>query len=112
MAEFYDKFVGQPISSFFENCNAFEHFSVELKQKKKAFIWKDGELEDFLLSKTEKRSDICDILHVAYTDDIPSLKKSIYHALNKGLSQKKEEEFAAIIKDFDDIPRLKSFLED
>lgn len=112
MAKVCEKFVGQPISSFLEDRNAFEHFSVKLKQKKKAFIWRDGELEDFLLSKTEKRSEICTTLQVKNIDDIPSLKTSIYHALNKGLSRKKEEDLAAKIKDFDDIPRLKSFLED
>lgn len=110
LSEQCNDFVGHPISSFIEDRNKFRHFSDELKQKEKAFFWSDGRLEDFLLSKTEKRSTICKLLQVKYTDDIPTLKNSMKNALNKGLSQEKEEKLVTIIHDFDDFPRLMSFL--
>lgn len=112
LSEQCNDFVGHPISSFLEDCNKLKHFSDELKQKEKTFFWRDGQLEDFLLSKTEKRSTICNLLKVKYTDDIPTLKNSMKNALNMGLSQEKEENLATIIMDFDDIPRLMSFLKE
>lgn len=34
------------------------------------------------------------------------------NALNKGLSQEKEEKLVTVIQDFDDFPRLMSFLDE
>lgn len=108
----YREFVNKPITTFLNASDQFKDFSDELKKNKKAFIWKNGDLEDFLLSKTEKRSDICNLLDVTDGNDIPKLKQSIKNALNKGLSQRKEVDLANIIKNFDDISRLESFLKD
>lgn len=72
----------------------------------------NGDLEDFLLSKTKKRSDICNLLGVTIGNDIPILKQGIKNALKKGLSQRNEVDLATIIKNFDDISRLESFLKD
>lgn len=85
---------------------------MSLNKRKKLFFWSDGQLEDFLLSKTEKRSIICNLLKVKYTDDIPTLKNSMKNALKMGLSQEKEEKLVTVIQDFDDFPRLMSFLDE
>lgn len=54
------------ISEFLEK--EFYQFSSDLAKEDNLFIWKDGELEDFLLSKSEKSLKICEILS-------PGLKK-------------------------------------
>lgn len=110
--EIYVDYVNKPITNFLNNSDGFQKFSDELKKNKKAFIWKNGNLEDFLLSKTNKRSDICNLLGVTIGDDIPILKQGIKNALKKGLSQRNEVDLATIIKNFDDISRLESFLKD
>lgn len=110
--EIYVDYVNKPITNFLIDSDGFQKFSDELKENKKAFIWKNGDLEDFLLSKTKKRSDICNLLGVTIGDDIPILKQRIKKALKKGLSQRNEVDLATIIKNFDDISRLESFLKD
>lgn len=110
--EIYVDYVNKPITNFLNDSDGFQKFSDELKKNKKAFIWKNGNLEDFLLSKTNKRSDICNLLGVTIGDDIPILKQGIKNALKKGLSQRNEVDLATIIKNFDDISRLESFLKD
>lgn len=110
--EIYVDYVNKPITNFLNDSDGFQKFSDELKKNKKAFIWKNGDLEDFLLSKTKKRSDICNLLGVTIGDDIPILKQGIKKALKKGLSQRNEVDLATIIKNFDDISRLESFLKD
>lgn len=110
--DIYVEYVKNPITKFLNDSDGFKKFSDELKQYKKAFIWKNGDLEDFLLSKTEKHSDICNLLGVTMVNDIPRLKQTIKNALNKGLSQRNEVDLAKIIKTFDDISRLESFLKD
>lgn len=108
----FETFKGHPISQFLEDSEGFKYFSSELQRKKKAFIWKDGDLEDFLLKKTEVRSSICDLLKVPCHTDFSILKQSIKNALNNGLMNEKEIELAKIIKNLCDISRLESFLED
>lgn len=110
--EIYVDYVNKPITNFLNDSDGFQKFSDELKKNKKAFIWKNGDLEDFLLSKTKKRSDICNLLGVTIGNDIPILKQGIKNALKKGLSQRNEVDLATIIKNFDDISRLESFLKD
>lgn len=110
--ELYVDYVNKPITNFLNDSDGFQKFSDELKKNKKAFIWKNGNLEDFLLSKTKNRSDICNLLGVTIGDDIPILKQGIKNALKKGLSQRNEVDLATIIKYFDDISRLESFLKD
>lgn len=110
--EIYVDYVNKPITNFLNDSDGFQKFSDELKKNKKTFIWKNGDLEDFLLSKTKKRSDICNLLGVTIGNDIPILKQGIKNALKKGLSQRNEVDLATIIKNFDDISRLESFLKD
>lgn len=49
------------ISDFLEN--EFDEFSQYLAKEENVFIWKDGELEDFILSRSEKSLKICGILN-------------------------------------------------
>lgn len=49
------------ISDFLEN--EFDEFSQYLAKEENVFIWKDGELEDFILSRSEKSPKICGILN-------------------------------------------------
>lgn len=86
----------------------FFGLSKRLKSKKKTFIWKDGSLEDFLLSYHTKQSKLTQILKVQNATD--QLKKDIKRSLNDGLSVEQSKELAEIIKDFYGIRRLRTFL--
>lgn len=54
------------ISDFLDK--EFDKFSNHLAKEEKMFIWKHGELEDFLLSESKQSLQICEILN-------PGLKK-------------------------------------
>lgn len=62
--------ISSSISDFLEK--EFDQFSRDLAREENLFIWKDGELEDFLLSKSEKSLKICEILS-------PGLKEKSEH---------------------------------
>lgn len=89
----------------------FSRLCKRLKSEKKTFIWKDGSLEDFLLSYHRKRSKITQILKVHNGTRITGqLKDDINSSLNDGLSVEQSEKLAEIIKDFYGIERLRTFL--
>lgn len=90
----------------------FHKLSRELEKEKKTFIWKDGSLEDFLLSYTRKRGDLTRLLEVqnALTITYHQLKEDIKCSLNNGLSVEQSKKLAQIIKRFYGISRLEKFL--
>lgn len=90
----------------------FLNLSKTLEREEKTFIWKDGSLEDFLLSCCWKRSDLTRVLEVQNALPITyhQLKKDIKRSLNDGLSVEQSEILAEIIKDFNGIKRLRKFL--
>lgn len=67
------------ISNFLKT--KFDEFSRHLAKVENVFIWKDGNLEDFLLSESEKSLKICEILN-------PGLKKK---SENKKLKTESDE---------------------
>lgn len=113
------------ISDFLEK--KFDEFSRQLAEKDNMFIWKDGELEDFLLSDSDKSLKICEILKpelkkreniTPKTDsnknDITpdDMKHIITKALGKAISRDTLDEVADEIIDFEETGRLLSFLKD
>lgn len=90
----------------------FFNLSKTLEREEKTFIWKDGSLEDFLLSCRWKQSDLTRVLEVQNALPITyhQLKKDIKRSLNDGLSVEQSEILAEIIKDFNGIKRLRKFL--
>lgn len=90
----------------------FFNLSEKLKREEKTFIWKDGSLEDFLLSCHLKRSDLTRVLEVQNAPQLTyhELKEDIKRSLNDGLSVEQSEILAEIIKDFKGIKRLWTFL--
>lgn len=89
----------------------FKKLSGELEREKKTFIWKDGNLEDFLLSCYPKRADLTGLLEVQCAQYITrQLKKDIKRSLNNGLSVEQSKKLAEIIKGFYGIKRLGTFL--
>lgn len=106
------KFINHPIKDFLEDPNGFSPYSHNLESKKRTFIWKDGNLEDFLLSKSEKVQEICNVLKVQNTVQISQLKDNLKTSLNNGLNPDQADCFAKIFEDFADLSRLLLFLED
>lgn len=109
-----EDYINRPIKEFLEDPKGFKPYACNLASKKRTFIWKDGDLEDFLLryNKRETVQEICNVLKVQYKPQISQLKEDLKTSLNNGLNQDQAECFAKIIKDFTDISRLLSFLED
>lgn len=98
------------ITEFIDDPKGFDELSKFLMQNRNIFIWKDGDLEAFLLSNREKHQDICKLFEVNHADPTSKIKKGIKRKLNDGLSKEKAKEFASIIKDFADLKRFKVFL--
>lgn len=96
---------------FYSFHTIFFYLSQKLQKEKKTFIWKDGNLEDFLLSNHGKRSDLTHVLQVEDSTEITDqLKEDIKCSLNDGLSVEQSEKLAEIIKEFKGIERLWKFL--
>lgn len=115
----YYTFNGGLVSDFLKDPNGFEAFSTDLAKSKKTFIWKDGDLEDFLLSCSEKRSEILEIfkLHDRFTnaedeENYNIMKTTIKESLTKGLSRDTLDDLADKITEFSETKRLYSFLKD
>lgn len=91
----------------------FDELSNLLANQKNTFIWRKGELEDFLLDNDDAYSKIEDILEKEKLDAVNKKTKSkkIKAVLNAGLSTKQSEDLAYFIKDFSETKRLKDFLE-
>lgn len=100
----------KPISDFLEN--SFNSYSEILKKKGK-FIWKDGDLEDILLSERKHHKEICYILKINNYEQKKrkDLKKAIKETLLNGLSKTQLEELSAIVVTFDEVVRLCEFLQ-
>lgn len=65
-------FINHPIKKFLEDPEGFKHYSCNLASKKRTFIWKDGDLEDFLLRHNKRKTvqEICNVLKIQYKDHI------------------------------------------
>lgn len=90
----------------------FFNLSEKLEREEKTFIWKDGSLEDFLLSCHWKRPDLTSVLEVQNAPPLTyhELKKDIKRSLNDGLSVEQSKNLAEIVTDFYGIKRLWTFL--
>lgn len=95
------------ITEFIDDPNGFDKLSEHLRSRN-IFIWKDGDLEAFLLSNGKKH--ICDFFEVNHQETTSDIKKGIKKKLNDGLSKEKAREFADIVKDLEDLNNLKVFL--
>lgn len=105
------KVIGYPKLSSYDNLrtfldNEFDSLSEHLAKEKRTFIWKHGDLENFLLSDKNATLKIQEALELEGSSKI-DIKKS----LNAGLSVKQSEELAEVIKDFHETKRLLRFLE-
>lgn len=108
--------------------NEFDELSRQLAEEDNMFIWKHGELEDFLLSESKKSLKICEILSPGLKEkkennnpDTESnkneitykkMKSIITNALVGALSRDTLDELADEIIDFTETDRLLSFLKD
>lgn len=106
------------ISTFLED--KFKTFSDNLAESENLFVWKHGELEDFLLSKHQ--FEICkllipknlsneenypfDVTDPHYKDSKGKIKKS----LNGGISRDKLDDLATLLLQFEETGRLCIFL--
>ena len=108
-----DSFKEQPIMDFIRDTeNGFDSLSSELKKNGK-FIWKEGDLEDVLLSDRNKRKDIYETLEIENPDSLrEKLKKKMKKKLSHGLKQEQSERLTNIIINYDDVQRLLNFLRD
>lgn len=90
----------------------FNNLSERLKTEKKTFIWKDGDVEDFLLSNHSARPQLTKLLDVEFVlRKYAELRSDIKISLNNGLSAEQSRKLAVIIKGFPGITRLRGFLE-
>lgn len=71
-----------------EDPKEFKPYSCNLATKNGTFIWKDGDLQDFLLryNKRETVQEICNVLKVQYKDHISQLKEDLKTSLTNGLN--------------------------
>lgn len=93
----------------------FSDLSELLKKEKKTFIWKDGELEDFLLSGNGVWAMIADKNNLhgkKRPKGVKEKKKYIKAALNNGLSPKESNDLVSLIKTLPESLRLQKFLEE
>lgn len=97
--------------SKFREGKEFDDLSEILKKDKNTFIWKDGELEDFLLSENDAWPKIKNILKLDRKKGKQKKKNAIKAALNNGLSLEQSKDFAEVIKVFSDTLRLQTFFE-
>lgn len=86
--------------------NEFDSLSEHLAKEKRTFIWKHGDLENFLLSDRDASLKI-----QAALESKGRNKNDIKKSLNAGLSVKQSEELAEVIKDFPETIRFLEFLE-
>lgn len=114
------------ISDFLDK--EFDEFSHHLAKEEKMFIWKHGELEDFLLSESKKSLKICEILSPGLKKKrenskpntesneneikYEKMKSIITNALVHALSRDTLDELADETIDFTETDRLLSFLKD
>lgn len=115
----YKRFEGGLVSNFLVDPNGFEAFSTDLAKKEKTFIWKDGDLEDFLLSSRENHSEILKIFKpdAKFTteedkEEYNKMKTTIKKSLKNGLFREKLDALADIMTHFSETERLCSFLKD
>lgn len=106
------------ISTFLEE--KFKKFSDDLAENENMFIWKHGELEDFLLSKHQFQ--ICQLLipktlskEENYPVDVTDpkyidLKGKMNSSLNDGISRDKLDDLAELLIKFEETDRLCTFL--
>lgn len=114
----YKRFEGGLVSDFLVDPNGFEAFSTDLAKKEKTFIWKDGDLEDFLLSSRENHSEILKIFKpdAKFTteedkEEYNKMKTTIKKSLKNGCFREKLDALADIITHFSETERLCSFFE-
>lgn len=110
----YNKFGGGLVSDFLVDPNAFEAFSTDLgKKRKKTFIWKHGDLEDFLLFSKKNHSEILQIFKpdAKFTtaedkEKYNKMKTTMKKSLKNGLFREKLDALADIITHFPETERL------
>lgn len=115
----YNRFEGGLVSDFLVDPNGFEALSTDLAKKEKTFIWRDGDLEDFLLSSRENHSEILRIFKpdAKFTtaedkEKYNKMKTTIKKSLKNGCFREKLDALAEIITNFSETERLCSFLKD
>lgn len=111
IVEYPDYKVTEYKLSKFREGKEFDDLSERLKRDRNTFIWKDGELEDFLLSENDAWPKIKIILNLDRKRGKQKKKNAIKGALNNGLSPEQSKDLAAVIKDFSDTSRLQAFFE-
>lgn len=96
-----------------------KRFLLIWQKRKKTFIWKDGDLEDFLLSSRENHSEILKIFKpdAKFTTEedkekYNKMKTTIKKSLKNGCFREKLDALADIITHFSETERLCSFLKD
>lgn len=96
-----------------------KRFLLIWQKRKKTFIWKDGDLEDFLLSSRENHSEILKIFKpdAKFTteedkEEYNKMKTTIKKSLKNGLFREKLDALADIMTHFSETERLCSFLKD
>lgn len=106
------------ISKFLEE--KFQTFSYNLAENENLFIWKNGELEDFLLS--ENQFEICKLLipkDLSRKEKYPfdatkpkykEMKGKIKASLNDGISRDKLDVLAKLVIKNQETDRLLNFL--
>lgn len=115
----YSRFEGGLVSDFLVDPNGFKALSTDLAKKENTFIWRDGDLEDFLLSSRENHSEILSIFKpdAKFTtaedkEKYNKMKTTIKKSLKNGCFREKLDALADIITNFSETERLCSFLKD
>ncbi|XP_056000043.1 uncharacterized protein LOC125655421 [Ostrea edulis] len=100
----------QPINIFLGE--PFKTLSDKLQKEENLFIWKDGDIEDFLLSERDKRDKILEILDLGDKKSKPrkEMKRSIKDKLKIGISQEQSSKLGEHLNEYEEVSRLCEFL--
>lgn len=99
--------------TFLLTLTVLKHFLLIWQQRKKTFIWRDGDLEDFLLSSRENNSEILRIFKpdAKFTtaedkEKYNKMKTTIKKSLKNGCFRENLDALADIVTHFPETERL------